>query len=217
MKADAQHELQLIVAKRELSALFQPIFSVNPAKLLGFEALIRGPSNSMFHNPNNLFEAARRSDQLVELEYACREVSCSAYQRLQLPGKLFLNVSPTLMFAEGYKSGVMQHLLKNLNFSAEQIVMEISEQYPFEDYEKVHVAMSYYRKLGLHIALDDLGVGYSGLKAWSEIRPNYVKLDRHFISGVDINDTKKEFVRSVVEMSDRLGCHVIAEGIETEE
>lgn len=72
-----------------------------------------------------------------------------------------------------------------------------------------------YRQLGFEIAIDDLGAGYSGLKLWSEVNPDYVKIDRHFIHGIDRSIVKREFVKSMVTISQGLRCQVIAEGIET--
>ena len=71
-------------------------------------------------------------------------------------------------------------------------------------------------KLGFRVALDDLGAGYSGLKLWSEIRPDIVKIDRHFIQGVDQDRTKQQFVTTILKTATALGCRVITEGVETE-
>ncbi len=66
------------------------------------------------------------------------------------------------------------------------------------------------------IAIDDLGAGSSGLRTWSELKPDFVKIDRYFISGIDADPTKLEFVRSILNMGRTMGCRVIAEGVETE-
>jgi EAL domain len=63
--------------------------------------------------------------------------------------------------------------------------------------------------------IDDLGIGYSGLRMWSELRPDFVKIDRYFISGIDSDPVKLEFVRSIVAMGRAVGSYIIAEGVET--
>ena len=86
--------LSQILAQGNLHSLFQPIVSLSERRILGYEALTRGPSNSPLHSPIPLFAVARQSGRLSELELACRESACRRFSELQLPGKLFLNISP---------------------------------------------------------------------------------------------------------------------------
>jgi diguanylate cyclase (GGDEF)-like protein len=69
--------------------------------------------------------------------------------------------------------------------------------------------------MGFQVALDDLGAGHSSLRHWSELRPDFVKLDRHFISGIDQEPAKREFLRSILDVARSLDCQLIAEGVET--
>lgn len=71
--------------------------------------------------------------------------------------------------------------------------------------------------MGFSIALDDLGAGYSSLRLWSELRPDYVKIDRHFIDGIHQDAVKREFVGSILKMAEASRAQVIAEGIELPE
>jgi diguanylate cyclase (GGDEF)-like protein len=73
------------------------------------------------------------------------------------------------------------------------------------------------RALGCDIAIDDLGAGSSGLKTWAAIRPDYVKVDRYFVAGIEQDAVRGEILRSVVDMGRVTGCRVIAEGIENRE
>jgi diguanylate cyclase (GGDEF)-like protein len=69
--------------------------------------------------------------------------------------------------------------------------------------------------MGFEIAIDDLGAGYAGLRMWSELRPDYVKIDRHFMQDIHEDRVKQEFVRSIQDIARSLKCRVIAEGVET--
>src|SRR5690606_12259076 len=71
------------------------------------------------------------------------------------------------------------------------------------------------RDAGCALAIDDLGAGSSGLRTWSELMPDFVKIDRYFVTGIDTDPTKLAFVRSMLAMGRTLGCQVIAEGVET--
>jgi diguanylate cyclase (GGDEF)-like protein len=71
--------------------------------------------------------------------------------------------------------------------------------------------------MGFQIAIDEFGAGYSNLRHWSEIRPDYVKIDGHFIQDIHDDPVKRQFVRSICDIANNIGSRVIAEGIETEE
>ena len=76
-------------------------------------------------------------------------------------------------------------------------------------------AAKHYRAMGFEIAIDDLGEGFSSLRLWSELRPEYVKIDMHFIQGIDQDPVKHQFVSSIQQIAEKSGTRVVAEGIET--
>lgn len=210
-------ELLGIINDNQLQSVFQPIVDLRERRLFGYEALSRGPANSPLHSPYNLFDTASKTGLLSKLEFACRDAACRRFSHFQLNGKLFINVSPISLLEDDYEEGVTQWLLSEYGLSAEQIVIELSEQYPLDDYQLLRRAFEHFRNEGFQIAIDDLGAGYAGLRAWSELRPDYVKIDRHFIDHIDQDPVKREFVRSIQEIAQQLDCQTIAEGIETED
>lgn len=209
--------LSQILAQGNLHSLFQPIVSLSERRILGYEALIRGPSNSSLHSPIPLFAVARQSGRLNELEIACRESACRRFSELQLPGKLFLNISPESLLEASHQPGRTLQLLKTYGIAPSQVVIELTEQAPIDDFSLLHTALHHYRAMGFSIALDDLGAGYSSLRLWSELRPDYVKIDRHFIDGIHQDAVKREFVGSILQMAKASRAQVIAEGIELPE
>lgn len=210
-------DLLQIIARNQLAPVYQPIVDLQQGTMFGYEGLIRGPANSPLHSPLALFEVAARHGHMASLEFACREVICSRFARFGIDGKLFINVSPMSLVEPGYQKGMTHAILAGLGLAAECIVIELSEQYPLDDYDVVRCATAHYREMGFEIAIDDLGAGYAGLRAWSELRPDYVKIDRHFIEHIHDDPVKREFVRSIQEIGQELGCRVVAEGIETAE
>lgn len=209
--------LEHILSSRTLSSLFQPIFKLSDQTLYGYEALSRGPTNSPLHAPIALFGAARSAGRLSELERACRTTACEQFQRLGLGGQLFLNVSPEVLQDPRHRSGRTLSLLKTLGIPAERVVIELTEHAPADDLGRLGGALDYYREMGFSVALDDLGAGYSSLKLWSELRPDYVKIDRHFINGIHDDRIKRQFVESILQMAKASHAQVIAEGIEQHE
>lgn len=209
--------LDNILANSDLHSLFQPIFSLSERRILGYEALSRGPSNSALHSPINLFAVARSAGRLSELELLCRQKACQRFSQLKLEGKLFLNVSPDSLMQPKHQPGRTLQLLQSLGIPPSQVVIELTEQSPTDDFALLDTALHHYRAMGFSIALDDLGAGYSSLRLWSELRPDYVKIDRHFIDGIHQDAVKREFVGSILKMAKASRAQVIAEGIELPE
>lgn len=206
--------LSAILAQRSIHSLFQPIICLSERRILGYEALSRGPSNSPLHSPLNLFAIARQAGRLSELEVLCRENACRRFSELALEGKLFLNVSPESLLEPHYPSGRTLKMLEQVGLQPSRVVIELTEQTPTDDFQLLSNALHHYRDMGFSIALDDLGAGYSSLRLWSELRPNYVKIDRHFIDGIHQDPLKREFVGSILQIARASKAQVIAEGIE---
>lgn len=209
--------LDRILAHGDITTLFQPIVSLSQQRALGHEALTRGPSNSALHSPINLLAAARHGGRLNDLEMLCRQNACRRYRQQHLPGKLFLNASPETLLDATHKPGRTLELLQSFGIPASEVVIELTEQTPTDDFELLDTALHHYRTMGFSIALDDLGAGYSSLRMWSQLRPDYVKIDRYFIDGIHLDPVKREFVQSILKIAETSRAQVIAEGIELAE
>lgn len=209
-------QLQKILETRSITSLYQPIVDKYSGEIFAYEALSRGPSDSPLHSPTQLFEQARKYNLLSEMESLCREKAAMGFVEQRLPGKLFINITPQSLAQAGHQGGQTLKLLSDLKLDSSQVVIELTEQFPSGDEDLLLKALKYYQDMGLSIALDDLGAGYSSLRLWSQSHPEFVKIDRHFIQDIDQDLTKQEFVRSFVEIAKSMQCKVIAEGIETE-
>jgi len=209
-------ELTEILHAQNLSALFQPVIDINKASIIGYEGLIRGPSGSVLHSPATLFKTARICGQSTEIEYLSRRVILGSFAKLFGNGKIFLNISPDILLQQGFKTGETLRYIEEIGLSPEQVIIEITENIPTVDYCQLREAVLHYRNMGFEIAIDDLGEGFSGLRLWSELRPDYVKIDQHFIQGINLDPIKRQFVHSIQEIARKSGAKIIAEGIETE-
>lgn len=214
-RASQLEQLHEIIGQRLLTPLFQPIVDMRNGEIMGYEGLIRGPSDSPLHAPINLFKAAGAYGLTVQVEHLCRRVVLENFLKLDLPGKLFLNVSPECLLDRGVKHGETLGIIRELGISPERVIIELTENQPTYDYNLLREAVSHYRSMGFKIAIDDLGEGFSSLRLWSELRPEFVKIDMHFIQGIDLDPVKLQFVRSIQEIAQNSESLVIAEGIET--
>lgn len=212
----SSHELHELIRDARINTLFQPIVDPRTRGVCGFEALARGPSDSWLHSPQNLFEAARRAGMRLDLDFLCIQSAFKRFVAARVAGQLFVNVSPDSIYEEPRFATRFLDMAAAAGFAPSRCVIELTEESLLEDYARLRSTMQRLREAGCEIAIDDLGAGSSGLRTWSELKPDFVKIDRYFISGIDVDPTKLEFVRSILDMGRAMGCRVIAEGVETE-
>ncbi|MET3105643.1 diguanylate cyclase (GGDEF)-like protein [Oxalobacteraceae bacterium GrIS 2.11] len=210
-----RERLTRLLREREVSGLFQTVVNLQDAKIYGYEGLIRGPSDSPIHSPIHLFNCAREHGMLLETERLCRDVLGEQFFKLGLSGKLFINVSPHLITGTIDEIERVANAVATAGLAPSNIVIELTESSPSIDYVGLRAALQRYRDLGYQVAIDDLGEGFSNMRMWSEIRPDFIKIDMHFIQGINLDPLKQQFVRSIKEIAEKSGAAVIAEGIET--
>lgn len=214
---DELAELQRILDKGLLTPVFQPILDFRVRAILGYEALIRGPEGSSLARPDQLFGAAARHGLSLRLEHACREISLRAFAAQHLAGRLFLNVTPSCLLDPQLMNGHTRDLLSELGIAANRIVLELTENQQITDMPGILDALQHYRGRGFQIAIDDLGEGFANLRLWSELRPEFVKIDKHFVNGIADDRIKFHFVRAMQDLAEIGNASLVAEGIEREE
>ena len=207
--------LHEILYHRKLNALFQPIIDMRSGEITGYEGLIRGPADSLLHSPLNLFGTAQRLGLTLETEMLSRQIVLETFAKLNLPGNLFLNVSPETLTHPHFKNGQTLDFMMQVGLAPERVIIELTENQPTYDFATMCSALQHYRAMGFKIALDDLGEGFSSLRLWSELQPDIVKIDMHFVQGVDSNPVKLQFLKSIQCIAESCGTRVVAEGIET--
>jgi len=208
-------QLLALLASKAITTVFQPIFNVQTKTILGYEALSRGPENTELYSPDELFQLATHYDLLSELEILCRDKAITRFAELKLKGKLFLNISPLVLLSRNHPQGETVKLVHQAGLSCEQIVIELSEKYPAPSNTMLSEALAKYRHFGFDVAIDDLGAGYSGLKLWSQLRPNIVKIDRYFVENCHQDSFKRKFLKAIFDLAGSAQAKVVVEGIET--
>lgn len=210
-------KLRDIIDNKRLTAVFQPIIDMSTASVIGHEGLIRGPADSPLHSPMKLFNTARKYGMVVELEYLARREVLQSFYNQNATGKVFLNISPDVLMSKHSRVGETLKYIEEIGLLPQQVVIELTENAPATDYQLLREATHHYRAMGFEIAIDDLGEGFSSLRMWSELRPDYVKIDQHFIHGINNDPLKLQFVRSIQEIATKSGARIVAEGIESEQ
>ena len=213
MQEEAIHRL---ISERALRTLFQPIVDRTTRTVIGHEALTRGLHTGM-ESPLTLIEHASRVGLALALDCACIETALGAFHAMRIEGRLFLNVLPQTLLECGSLAEWLGTQLETHRVDPHDVVLEITEHGLTEDENRLAAAVRPLRALGCDIAIDDLGAGSSGLKSWAEIRPDYVKVDRYFVSGIERDPVRGEILRALVDMGRVTGCRIVAEGIENRE
>lgn len=206
-----------ILEEKAIQTVFQPIISLHNSQIYGYEALTRGPANTILQNPETLFDYAMQQGQLWELENLCRANALKCAHDLNAGGKLFLNVNPNVMNDPKFKQGFTKEFLSIFKMDSDSIVFEITEREAVNNLQDFINTIDHYKKQYYQIAIDDVGAGYSGLNAITDVHPHFIKLDMKLIRDIDKDRTKQMLVRSLSEFANYSQIHIIAEGIETKE
>ena len=207
-------QVRKVLDERRVSAVFQPIFGFREGRILGYEALVRGPEGTELETPGELFSAAQQAGLTLQLNMVCAREVLRAFVARGLDGSIFLNVSPQLIGERGFDQERAKRFMDGLGLEPSRVVIELTEDYPTVDFRFVHESLMHYRALGFRVAIDDLGEGFASLRLWSELRPEFVKADKHFVTGIATDPVKHQFLKAIQHIAENSGSLVIAEGIE---
>ncbi len=210
-------ELHRIIAESQIRTVFQPIYDLVNMKIHGFEALTRGPENSIFEDPETMFTFALHSDLITELDRICRTNALLLSKKIPDNFKLFLNTEVQTMYTPDFLEGKILEFLEAHDLNPQNIVIEITERSAIENYQKFRSILKVIRSLKFNIALDDAGVGYASLQTITEINPRYLKIDHSLVKDIDKNLIRKHLIQTLLDFSEKTDILLIAEGIEREE
>lgn len=210
-------EIRKIIEEENIRVVAQPIISLGSGEVEGWEILTRGPENTPYALPMNLFHFAYQAEMLFGLELLVVKKALIEIQKKKTTCPIFINVTvPTLRNPLFFTQ--VSSLMKNYSHvRPEQIIFEITERHSIEDFEVFNQAMNSFREAGFKFAVDDTGAGYASLNMIAEIMPHFIKIDRSIIQNIDKHDVKNSVLKSLVLLAKNIGCEVVAEGIETEE
>ena len=206
---DQQAILDQLFARNSLRIALHGIHhAAEPARVIGYEALMRGPRGTPYESPPLAFAMAATLDILESLDCRCIEMAST----IACDGLLFLNAHPrTIVRSDTFWAAVGAFCRE-----PQYVVFEVVEHSPARQDDLLR-ALFELRSLGFGIAVDDLGEGAAGLRRLVEFAPDFAKIDRFFIDGIDHDRKRRAVVKGLIDMSAELGTRIIAEGVEREE
>ena len=203
----------------KLDYAFQPIIYSQTGKIYAVEALLRNVQDIQgIGTIDELFDLAFSDEYLYQLDLRLREKAINKFAKLEQKNlKLFYNLDNRIIYNKNYSQGNTEKILEKYNLSKDVIVFELSEKGTAIEQNALSSMLQRYKESGYKIAIDDFGIGVSGLKLLYFSEANVIKLDRFFISNIDQDSKKRLFCSSIIDMAHIMGILVVAEGIETEQ
>jgi len=203
-------DLRTIVKQRRISTVFQPILDLQRRRVIGYEALSRGPRGP-YHRPELLFRVAYETEQIRSLDRLCRARAARGLPRLAADQLLFLNVEPMSVFDPALASEgplARRHA---------QVVFEITEREAIADFATFRQSCQLLRSSGFKLAVDDVGAAYAGLRLITEVAPDFIKIDMALTRDAHHSQVKRQLIRAVASFCAESQLPLIAEGVETPE
>jgi diguanylate cyclase (GGDEF)-like protein len=219
-RLELENGLRRAVQRGELCVHYQPEVSLVDGRVIGFEALLRWqhPDRGLLQ-PASFMQIAEETGLIVEIgawviDEACRQAAAWRANGSELD--VAVNVSARQLMDRDIVDTV-EGALERHGLPPEALCLEITESAVMRDPEVVLNTLALVKQLGVKVALDDFGIGFSSLSQLRELLPLHaLKVDRSFING--LNDNRNSaIVAAVVMMATTLGVTAIAEGVETEE
>ena len=209
-------EFRRLMHASGFTAVFQPIISFSSEAVLGWEACVRGPMNSHFRDPADAIAFAEEMELLREFEEVCWHAALESAGDLGPDQKLFLNVNPRSVIDGEFLPDKACEAVERTGITPQKIVIEITERHEIVNFEAFASAIRRTREKGFLVAMDDVGAGYAGLRAIAELRPDFIKADRSLVRGIHKDRAKRALMETFVTFAEKIGCAIIAEGIEGE-
>jgi EAL domain-containing protein (putative c-di-GMP-specific phosphodiesterase class I) len=215
-----ENELQRAVELEEFVVYYQPIVDLQSGKVWGVEALVRWqhPERGLLE-PKEFIAAAEQSGLIVPigefvLKQACEQAKewQERYSRIQ-PLVMSVNLSARQLHCLDLARTV-EGALQETGLEAGSLSLDITETVYVRASEGNIATLDELKRLGVHISIDDFGVGYSSLSYLKRLPADDLKLDQSFVAGIRKNAKDTAIVQTVIDLSHTLGMKVVAEGVE---
>ncbi|GGK05193.1 hypothetical protein GCM10010123_38800 [Pilimelia anulata] len=207
-----------LAVEDQLVLALQPAVDLSSGAATGVEALIRWrhPRRGMLP-PDEFVPMVEGSDLLAEFtRYVIDRalITAADWTRHGVFLPISVNISARSLLDPGLPTDVAELLLRH-NIPARRLVLEITETVVMSESEIIDEVLAGLRALGVGLAVDDFGTGFSSLTFLTRIAVDELKVDREFVAGMVDSPEAAAIVRTTVELARQLGLRVVAEGVET--
>jgi sensor c-di-GMP phosphodiesterase-like protein len=208
------------LARGEFRPYFQPIFDLRTGQIKGCEILARWlREDGSIVPPMNFIPLAESSGRIEAMTWQILGRALADLQphlRADKEFKLSFNVVPKHLLSEGFV-GALRSTVAAAKVSTRQIVVEVTERDELDDLARAAAVVRELRDYGFRVAIDDVGVGHSGLSRLKGLGANTIKIDKFFVDTITMDASTTTIVEMLVALARDFHMTVVAEGIETEE
>ncbi|MBM7647335.1 EAL domain-containing protein (putative c-di-GMP-specific phosphodiesterase class I) [Bacillus ectoiniformans] len=199
-------------------AHLQPIINLQNMQLYGYESLLRSGSKDENYSPMEIFRTANETGLHSLLDQRAREAAIKT-RKEKVPADLksFINFLPSTIYNPEF---CLKHTFKIVDaygVDPANLVFEVVETENIVDVPHLKNVLDTYKREGMKVALDDVGSGFATVEMLKKLQPDYVKVDRSYISFCDQDEQKQQFLHEVLSISNGLGITMLAEGMERQE
>ena len=213
-------DIDRALARQEFKPFFQPTFNLGSGEIVGCEVLARWiRSDGTVVSPINFIPLAESSGRIEPMTWQILSAALKEAAVLLREDKTFkmsFNVAPRHLLSEGFIDSLRSVVLA-AKVSPRQIVLEVTERSELPDLERAASIVRALRELGFRVAMDDVGVGNSGLSQMKGLGANTIKIDKFFVDTITEDEAAASVVAMLVRLARDLRMTVVAEGIETAE
>ena len=209
-------DLRYATLDNQLNLLFQKQNQTKTGQLVGYEALVRWRHAEKGQiPPENFIPIAERSGIILDIGAWVLREACRAAADWLDPVTVSINASPS-QFTRSDFSGLVSTVLMETGLEPHRLEIELTESTPIEDHSRVLQTIVALREMGVRVAMDDYGTGYSSLNTLQAFPFDKLKVDRVFTQSLEDSPQARAILRSAVLLGHSFGIPVIAEGVETE-
>ncbi|MFD9680528.1 putative bifunctional diguanylate cyclase/phosphodiesterase [Rhodococcus sp. NPDC059969] len=215
-RARALLDLRRALIDEEFELVYQPQVSAATGVVVGFEALLRWnhPTSGLV-SPGDFISVAEETGLIVPIGAGVLRAACTAATRWPQDIRVAVNVSQVQLRSSRYVESV-RRTLNEVNLDPSRLEIEVTESLVIDDADRdVLVQLS---ALGIAIAMDDFGTGFSSVASLARLPLDRLKIDRAFVAPLDADPSNSRFavLRAVIAIAKSLGLDTVAEGVETE-
>jgi diguanylate cyclase (GGDEF)-like protein len=220
MQLGEEAKIKRALTRDEFFLVWQPQFELATGRMMGAEALVRwrDPVSGVVLSPMSFIPTAERSDLILEIDKAVLSKACAQAARLTaISGSCVwsVNVSSRSLLSDAYLAHLVL-MLKKTGLLASRLQLEITEGVFMQNSAAALNALTEIRKIGVGLALDDFGSGYSSFGYLAEFNLDQLKIDQSFLSDLESSKKKQKIIRGIIALANSLGLTVVAEGVENE-
>lgn len=215
------NDLRVAISKEQFVLFYQPIIDLQNQKIVGVEALVRWihPVKGMV-SPMEFIPLAEETGLIYDIDKWVLSEALSQKKKWEEEGyphiKMSINISGKMVTNISFVNK-FKELVADANLVCEEIQLEVTETAVMEDIDASTQVLKEIKALGIKIALDDFGKGYSSLTYLQKLPIDIVKLDREFIISILEMGQNDVLVETIIKLTHDLNLKIVAEGIETKE